>query len=710
MFELTKQGGTMKRFLSDVLIPYELLGLESIMIPFFNFISTQRGSMAAKNAQQWVILDGAEFPRCFTAAESMYGDYTFDKLIVDRDVIVIKVIKKYGRYVAGYEVKNNEVYTVICEDVKTGEIGFFNISSYRFLSRGFGYFTKKHNRKLLVEGTRIPKGTVFQSSSAVDDNLYKMGVNANVIYLPLLPTTEDACVISESLAEKMAYTQFYQYVIRITENMIPLNIYGTSAGEHKFFPDIGECVGKDGLLAVLRPLKSIGVIKDYTEEKLKTYHPIYDEPFRCQPGAKVVDVDVYVNPKKWRDLDIFTDKKGKDTKEPSSVYSQIAKYQHQTYSFYDEVLKIYEENPDKPYSPKLTSLLAKYALLKPGKKSGRPNEFFLSKDHPIFDGENPIDIAYLKITVAVKKKAEIGTKITGRDGSKGVISAIWKDWMMPKDEQGFVAHLIMNSNAVVDRMNISQLFEQFFARLGDLVVMDTMHLPIEQAYQTLMEFLNDYDPLYREKVEECTSYRKEQWVNEVRARGIYFHVPTTRAHFGMDHSIFMANKWNHRISNVTFTYPLNRFTGETKTVTSYEPEEIGSKYVFLINKIPSNNAVEIGYVSQLGLAIKNSAAKARFIAQTAIRFGEDEGRVIQMGAESGVAARLFNVSGNSFEDTKEVVRLSLLTPNPLSFRCLPSSNAEIAGRSIPAKLLTHIMAAAGIDMSREAVFREDEVC
>lgn len=689
----------MNDYLKHSIIPWEMIGLETSMIPFFNFIATQRAAMASKNAQQWIGLKGSEFPRFFSGVETMYGDYTFDRLIVDRNVIVIKVINKYGRYVDDQEVVNNGMYTVICEDVETKEIGFFQISSYRFLSRGFGYFTKPHNHFMLEKGSLIPKGTMFQSSPAVDDNLYKMGVNANVIFLPLLPTSEDACIICDSLSKKMTYTQFYKFVIRVKDNMVPCSIFGTEDGEHKFMLDIGERIGPDGLLAALRPAKYVGVLKDYTEKSLKTYHPIYDEPFRCTPGAKVVDIDVFTNPRKWKEI-----------RDPKSPYCQIAKYQKQLYNYYDEIAAVYEEDPTRKFSPKLTSMLVKNALMKPGKSHGRPNEICFSNDQPIFDGENPIDIAYIEVTVAVEKKAEIGSKITGRDGSKGVISAIWPDEWMPTDAWGFRADLIMNSNAVIDRMNISQLFEQFFTRLGDLVVMDTKDLPPDITYDLFMKYLYDYDPDYQKKVYEATCNDKIEWIKEVRRRGFHYNIPGTKDHFGMDHTLAMAAKWKWRTSKVVYTYPLDQ-DGNTKTVTSYEPEAIGSKYLFLINKIPTCNAVEIGYISQMGLAIKNPAAKARYIAQTAIRFGEDETRTIIMDIGAEETCRLINVSGNSFEDCKELVRRSLLSVNPFLYGQLPYSNDIIAKRSISNKILTHLMLPAGIDLSPEAVFRkENTIC
>ena len=61
--------------------------------------------------------------------------------------------------------------------------------------------------------------------------------------------------------------------------------------------------------------------------------------------------------------------------------------------------------------------------------------------------------------VALLKKIEIGDKLAGRHGNKGVISAIVPEVDMPRMEDGTAVDIIFSSEAVLKRMNVGQLQE-----------------------------------------------------------------------------------------------------------------------------------------------------------------------------------------------------------------------------------------------------------
>ena len=175
-----------------------------------------------------------------------------------------------------------------------------------------------------------------------------MGVNANVIYLPILPTTADAFIISDELAMRLASNIMHEVFIQINEDQVPLNIFGTKEGEHKFFPDIGETINQSGILAALRPNREAGMFTDYLEDRLKTFNPISDIPYRLPPGSKVIDVDVYTA------LNKLT-----ETKSEESIYNQLIRYQHHLFNYYNEFLKIYAENQYATFTSDLTNKIVK---------------------------------------------------------------------------------------------------------------------------------------------------------------------------------------------------------------------------------------------------------------------------------------------------------------------------------------------------------------
>lgn len=682
-------------YCQNFVYPWEMIGQEVASGPWANFVSAQRLAMMAKNLTQWCLIKFAEFPRCYTGIETAFSKYTFEKSPLDQDVMILRVINKYGEFQGDKKINENPTFTIVYKGIDDNKIGCFDVSSYRYLSRGFGYFNKIKNKHLLHKGQRIPKELTFAQSPVIDDCLYKMGINANVAYLPLGPTTADAFIVSDWLANRMTTTQIYEIEIPITENLVPLNIYGIKPGEHKFFPDIGEYVNESGILAALRPFNMSGLIKDYTEERLKEFNPNSDIPYRIEPGAKVIDVDVYTAPNRWNEIN-----------SENSPYNQLAKYQSNLYNYYNEILRIYEENPHDKFTSKMIRNLARYSLMMPEKSKMNYHGLVKGKKPKnwggIFNKGIKIDFCLLKITVAVEVPLTVGSKLTGRDGSKGTVSAIWKREHMPRDEQGFVADIIINSNSIPNRMNISQLYEQFFNRLSDLVIKDTFNMSMKDCYKTLITYLMDFDPDYGKLVKEATYNEQEQFVQQTRDDGLFLNVPCTKKHFGEEHTLFMARKYNYRESPLTLTYPIDDNT--FKTITTWQPECIGSKYIFLINKVPYTNAIELGYVSQLRVPVKNKHTKQRSISQTAIRFGEDEFRIWLIGVKASVAARILNVSGNNPECAKEIFYLSMTMENPSSLRKLPYTNSEIANGSVILKMIQHVMLTSGIDMTPEAVY------
>ncbi len=65
----------------------------------------------------------------------------------------------------------------------------------------------------------------------------------------------------------------------------------------------------------------------------------------------------------------------------------------------------------------------------------------------------------ITIYVAQQKKIEVGDKLSGRHGNKGVISAVVPEVDMPHLEDGTPIDIIFSSEAVLKRMNVGQILE-----------------------------------------------------------------------------------------------------------------------------------------------------------------------------------------------------------------------------------------------------------
>ena len=65
----------------------------------------------------------------------------------------------------------------------------------------------------------------------------------------------------------------------------------------------------------------------------------------------------------------------------------------------------------------------------------------------------------MKVYVASKRKLQVGDKMAGRHGNKGVVSKIVPEADMPYTDDGQTIEIILNPLGVPSRMNMGQLFE-----------------------------------------------------------------------------------------------------------------------------------------------------------------------------------------------------------------------------------------------------------
>jgi DNA-directed RNA polymerase subunit beta len=68
-------------------------------------------------------------------------------------------------------------------------------------------------------------------------------------------------------------------------------------------------------------------------------------------------------------------------------------------------------------------------------------------------------IKMVKVFVAIKRKLQVGDKMAGRHGNKGVLSRILPEEDMPYLEDGTVVDIVLNPLGVPSRMNVGQILE-----------------------------------------------------------------------------------------------------------------------------------------------------------------------------------------------------------------------------------------------------------
>jgi len=87
----------------------------------------------------------------------------------------------------------------------------------------------------------------------------------------------------------------------------------------------------------------------------------------------------------------------------------------------------------------------------------------------------------IKVYVATTRKIEIGDKLAGKHGNKGIIAIVVPEEDMPYTEDGKPVDVVLNPLGVVSRMNLGQLFE---AQLGFIA----KHMGVTFAVPTFSKF------------------------------------------------------------------------------------------------------------------------------------------------------------------------------------------------------------------------------
>ena len=88
-------------------------------------------------------------------------------------------------------------------------------------------------------------------------------------------------------------------------------------------------------------------------------------------------------------------------------------------------------------------------------------EHFRDKIDRLSKGDElpPGVIKMVKVYIAIKRKLQVGDKMAGRHGNKGVISRILPEEDMPYLQDGTPVDIVLNPLGVPSRMNVGQILE-----------------------------------------------------------------------------------------------------------------------------------------------------------------------------------------------------------------------------------------------------------
>ncbi len=354
----------------------------------------------------------------------------------------------------------------------------------------------------------MKQGDVIADGPSTDLGELALGRNVLVAFMPWEGYNfEDAIVISEKVVKEDVFTS-----VHIEE--FEVEARDTKQGKEEITRDISN-VGEEALKnlddsGIIRIGASVapndilvgkitpkGETQLSPEEKLlkaifgEKAGDVRDTSLRVPPGIQGIVIDVKVFSRKGVD---------KDSRTLSIEEEEISKIEK---DFNDEILIVKSETEKRLLSMLVGASVTKSAtvgkhtfkkgqtlteedldkvpakdLVKIPVKEAHPNELQLIEDgakdqihilktmmnekvSKLKKGDDlaPGVIKLVKVFVAMKRKLQVGDKMAGRHGNKGVVSTIVPEEDMPYMENGKPIELILNPLGVPSRMNVGQIYE-----------------------------------------------------------------------------------------------------------------------------------------------------------------------------------------------------------------------------------------------------------
>ncbi|MFL6236936.1 MAG: DNA-directed RNA polymerase subunit beta [Thermoanaerobaculia bacterium] len=487
--------------------PKQLVSVAAALIPFLENDDANRALMGSNMQRQAVPLLRSDSPIVGTGLEG----------IVAQDSGAV-VLTKRGGVVDSVDAERI-IVRVEGEDLETGETKDFGADIYQLIKfRRSNQNTCITQKPVVFEGQRVKKGDVLADGPCTELGELALGRNVLVAFMPWRGYNfEDAILISEKLVREDYYTS-----IHIEE--FEIEARDTKLGPEEItrdIPNVSESALKDldesGIVRIGATVKAgdilVGKVTPKGETQLtpeeKLLRAIFgekagdvrDASLKVPPGIEGTIVDVKIFSRKGVEKDIRA--KEIEQYEISRLEKNIK----------DEV-RILTEERNKKVSDILVGKKVNAAvksrtgqeLLKAGDPINMATLERLTRQEilrlPVDERRliDAVEIVYkktdshvevlhrvneervallqkgdelppgviklVKVYVAMKRKLQVGDKMAGRHGNKGVISRILREEDMPYLPDGTPVEIVLNPLGVPSRMNVGQILETHLGWAG----------------------------------------------------------------------------------------------------------------------------------------------------------------------------------------------------------------------------------------------------
>lgn len=485
--------------------PNQIASVAASLITFLEHDDANRALMGSNMMRQAVPLLRPEAPIVGTGLEA--------RSAIDSRVLVVAEDNGVVEYVDADEIhirydKTDEERFVSFDP----ETVVYRVSKFQKTNQG----TVVDLKPIVFKGDRVTKGQVLTEGYATQGGELALGRNLKVAFMPWQGYNyEDAIVISERVVRDDIFTSIHvdEYALEVRD---------TKRGVEEFTSDIPNVseeatknLDENGLIrigAVVKPgdiligkITPKGESDPSPEEKLlraifgDKAGDVKDASLKASPSLNGTIIDKKLFSR------VVKDKKGKMATKPlldaideefdRQVSGLRAKLEDKLFTLVNGktsqgvkdyyggdvigkgikfTLKQLQEidyltiNPSKWTTDKdkndmifdlVNNYIMKYKEFEAVSKRKRYNV--------TIGDELPAGIIQLaKVYVAKKRKLQIGDKMAGRHGNKGIVSRIVRDEDMPFLEDGTPVDIVLNPLGVPSRMNLGQIYETVLAWAG----------------------------------------------------------------------------------------------------------------------------------------------------------------------------------------------------------------------------------------------------
>ncbi|HOC44931.1 MAG TPA: DNA-directed RNA polymerase subunit beta [Thermoanaerobaculales bacterium] len=482
--------------------PRQVVSVAASLIPFLEHDDANRALMGSNMQRQAVPLVQPEAPIVGTGMEAVVAQDSGAVVMCRRAGVVDKV--------------DSQRIIVRVEGEGEGEFGadIYQLTKFRRSNQN----TSINQKPLVSEGQRVEKGQVLADGPNTDRGELALGHNVLVAFMPWRGYNfEDAIVVSEKLVKEDRYTS-----IHIEE-------FETSARDTKLgpeeitrdIPNVAESalnlLDEAGIIHVGAQVRQGSILvgkvtpKGETqltpEEKLlraifgEKAGDVRDASLRCPPGIEGVVVGVQIFARKGVE---------KDSRQLAIEAGEIARLRKNSEDERRIILEVRESKIQQLLDGvKVTDDLTVgrgEVLAKKGQKLTAEALRRVPKSKllelPIRDSRllekvrliirqadsqievleqlnqeriellrqgdelPPGVIKQVKVFIAMKRKLQVGDKMAGRHGNKGVISQTLAEQEMPFLPDGTPVEVVLNPLGVPSRMNVGQILETHLGWAG----------------------------------------------------------------------------------------------------------------------------------------------------------------------------------------------------------------------------------------------------